>query len=111
MGSLKILISCDPEIPVPPERYGGVERLVDGLVTAYSEKGHEVILLAHPDSTSRDAAKIYSWPAKFSRGLGNVVKNALTLKKVSRIEKPDVIHSFSRLMYLSPTTFSTPLHQ
>ncbi len=107
MEKLKILIPVDPELPVPPPLYGGVERLVDGLITEYNRKGHEVILLAHPDSSSRDAGKIYPWPAGSSRGMVNVIRNALTLKTVSKKEKPDVIHSFARLMYLYPTMFTT----
>ena len=109
MVGLKILILVDPELPVPPPLYGGVERLVDGLVSAYTKSGHEVILLAHSDSSSRDAAKIYPWLAGSSRGLGNVIRNALTLKRVSKREKPDVIHSFARLMYLYPTMFTTQI--
>ena len=99
---MKILITCDPEIPVPPKLYGGVERLVDGLVTAYTKLGHQVILLAHKDSTSEKAVKIYSWKAKHSRGFRNVIQNAIVLFKTYNKEKPDVIHSFSRLLYTYP---------
>jgi glycosyltransferase involved in cell wall biosynthesis len=104
---MKILIPVDPEIPVPPKEYGGVERLVDGLVTAYTRAGHTVVLLAHPDSTARDAAAIHGWPARFSRGWRNVVRNALKLYRVYHLERPDVIHSFARLMYLYPTMFTS----
>jgi len=104
---MKILIPVDPEIPVPPIHYGGVERLVDGLITAYNQMGHEVILLAHEKSTAKDAKKIYAWQVKHSRGWANVFKNAFTLLKVYRKEKPDIIHSFGRLMYLYPTLFTS----
>ncbi len=104
---MKILIPVDPEIPVPPILYGGVERLVDGLITAYSQKGHKVILLANKESTSIYASKKYPWPAIHSRGFLNVIKNALTLFRVAHKEKPDIIHSFGRLMYLYPTMFTT----
>ena len=30
---MKILITVDPEIPVPPEKYCGIERRVDELVS------------------------------------------------------------------------------
>ncbi len=56
---MKILIPVDPEIPVPPKLYGGVERLVDGLIKAYTKLGHEVHLLAHEDSTQKDAKEIF----------------------------------------------------
>ena len=100
---MKILIPVDPEIPVPPIHYGGVERLVDGLITAYRKKGHEVFLLANPNSAAKDASEIYKWDALKSRGVGNVWKNAWKLYKVAQKVKPDVIHSFGRLLYLYPT--------
>lgn len=104
---MKILITCDPEIPVPPKHYGGVERLVDGLIRAYRECGHEVVLLAHRDSTAAFANKIYGWPAFSSRGLKNILLNAFKLLTVYHKEKPDVIHSFSRLLYIYPTLFTS----
>ncbi len=106
---MKILIPVDPEIPVPPIQYGGVERLVDGLITAYRQKGHEVILLAHSKSTSKDAKQIYGWPATHSRGIWNIIKNSFKLLMVSHKEKPDIIHSFGRLLYLYPTMLTTQI--
>ncbi|MHA7943019.1 glycosyltransferase [Formosa sp. 3Alg 14/1] len=98
---MKILIPVDPEIPVPPLLYGGVERLVDGLVNAYTSIGHDVILVAHEDSKSA-YAKIYAWPAKDSRGSLNSFRNSRKLYQVVSKEKPDVIHSFGRLLYMFP---------
>ncbi len=99
---LKILITVDPEIPVPPTNYGGIERIVDGLASEYKKRGYEVILIAHPESRCVGAKKIYGWEKGMSRGVGNVYKNALQLLKIYRSERPDVIHSFSRLLYLYP---------
>ncbi len=99
---MKIILTCDPEIPVPPKLYGGIERIVDGLVKGYSELGHEVYLVAHRDSTSQYAHRIFGWPATESRGLSNVFTNAIFLRKVIKNTKPDFIHSFSRLLYLYP---------
>ena len=31
---MRILMTVDPEIPVPPRTYGGIERIVDALVKA-----------------------------------------------------------------------------
>ena len=100
---MKILIPVDPEIPVPPTNYGGIERIVDALVTAYRKKGHEVYLLANPESSAKDASAIYKWEALESRGFRNVWRNAWKLYEVAKQVKPDVIHSFSRLMYLYPS--------
>ncbi|MDC1505572.1 glycosyltransferase [Winogradskyella sp.] len=106
---MKILITCDPEIPVPPTLYGGVERLVDGLAHAYTAMGHEVYLLANPASTCTAAKEIFAFPALHSRGYGNVIKNALKLYKVAKKVKPDVVHSFSRLLYTYPLLLTTNL--
>lgn len=99
---MKILIPVDPEIPVPPPLYGGVERLVDGLVRAYVASGHQVVILAHPDS-GHDDARVYGWSAVSSRGTSNSLRNALRLFNVCRKEKPQAIHSFCRLLYLYPS--------
>lgn len=99
---MRILLTCDPEIPVPPVLYGGIERIVDGLARGYREKGHEVFLIANPGSTCVSTIRIFSWPALHSRGLNNVLKNMWFLDKVVKEVKPDIIHSFSRLLYGYP---------
>jgi glycosyltransferase involved in cell wall biosynthesis len=99
---LKILLTCDPEIPVPPTLYGGVERLVDGLARGYKNEGHEVYLVANPGSTCIYTKKNYKWPATHSRGVINIIRNAFYLLKVVSKLRPDVIHSFSRLLYGYP---------
>jgi len=104
---MKILITVDPEIPVPPINYGGIERLVDGLVKAYSDLGNEVYLLAHEDSTCKFAKEIFKWEGKNSRNNNDTIKNAKKLKSIYHKIKPDIIHSFARLLYLYPTMFSS----
>jgi glycosyltransferase involved in cell wall biosynthesis len=106
---MRILLTCDPEIPVPPTLYGGVERLVDGLAHAYREQGHEVYLLANPKSSCTAAIEIFHFPALQSRGYSNVAKNALKLYRVAKKIKPDVIHSFSRLLYTYPLLLSSKI--
>ena len=49
---MKILLTADPEIPVPPQGYGGIERIVDSLARVLREWGHTVGLIAHPDLLS-----------------------------------------------------------
>jgi glycosyltransferase involved in cell wall biosynthesis len=104
---VKILVTVDPEIPVPPKEYGGIERIADGLIKEYVANGHTVILLAHPSSTCESANKIIGWDAGQSRGTKNIWKNAKQLLRVVKAEKPDVVHSFSRLLYLYPLFFFT----
>lgn len=99
---MRILVTCDPEIPVPPIKYGGVERLVSGLCIEYSKMGHEVFLVANKQSTEPSAREIFGWNSSHSRGVKNILSNAMQLRKIVRSIKPDVIHSFSRLLYLYP---------
>ncbi len=98
---MKILLTADPEIVVPPVGYGGIERVVDALVREYSQLGHEVGLVAREGSSSR-AAHFYSWPGGSSRGMGNLLRNMNALRKTVRNFRPDVLHSFSRLAYTLP---------
>lgn len=102
---MKILLTVDPEIPVPPKLYGGIERIVDGLAREYKALGHEVALLAHSDSTCQAAQKIYGWRGIKSQGKRDILANALQLHEVYQQEKPDIVHSFSRLLYLYPLIF------
>jgi glycosyltransferase involved in cell wall biosynthesis len=97
---LKIAITADPEIPVPPELYGGIERIIYMLVTGLAEKGHDVTLFAHPDS--KVPCRLVKWNARSSNGIGNIIANAATLLKHTSSGKFDVLHSFSRLAYLLP---------
>lgn len=98
---MRILLTVDPEIPVPPPQYGGIERIVDGIITELRARGHAVGLAAHPESTCPVDA-FYAWPALSSRGGAASLANARRLRTAVRDFEPDVIHSFSRLLYLLP---------
>lgn len=98
---MRILLTADPLIPVPPVGYGGIERIVDSLLREYRTSGHTVALLAHPASTT-PADALFAWPAPAH----NLVRNALALGRAVRRFRPDVIHSFSRLAYLLPVLAS-----
>jgi glycosyltransferase involved in cell wall biosynthesis len=98
---MRIVLTADPEIEVPPRLYGGIERIVDGLVRRLRAQGHRVCLVAKPGSQcSADA--FYGWPGASSLSLSDTLANTWTLWKAVRAFKPDVIHSFSRLAYLTP---------
>jgi glycosyltransferase involved in cell wall biosynthesis len=98
---VRILLTADPEIHVPPELYGGIERIVDALVRHYGKLGHDVGLVAREGSTS-PAARFYPWPAGASRGAGNTLRNMRALGQAARDFNPDILHSFSRLAYMLP---------
>lgn len=98
---MRILLTADPEIPVPPRGYGGIERIVDALVRALRARGHTVGLVAHADSASL-ADERFPWPASRSTSPEGTVRNALALRRAVGRFQPDVLHSFSRLAYLLP---------
>ncbi len=101
---MHVALTVDPEIPVPPELYGGIERIVDLLARGLSDRGHEVTLLAHPDSDT--AGRLRPYPGRQSRDLWDTVQNTLHVGQLA-FNAPDVVHSFGRLGYLIPLL---PLH-
>ncbi|WP_415910731.1 glycosyltransferase [Oleiharenicola sp. Vm1] len=99
---MRLLLTCDPLIPVPPVGYGGIERIVDALIRFYRAAGHEVALLAHAESTAPVDAR-FTWADARIAGAAATLRNALALRRAVRTFRPDVVHSFSRLGYLLPT--------
>lgn len=95
---MKILITADPFIPVPPIHYGGIERILDMLIKEYLEAGHEVTLIGHPDSKPAVGCRFIP----YSSDKDNVIKNGFLITKSYLKYKFDIIHSFSRLLYLFP---------
>src|SRR5579862_6940591 len=98
---MRVLITVDPEFPVPPRAYGGVERIVDGLVRALRQRGYEVGLVAHPASTCR-ADAFYPWEGVRSQSSIDSYRNMRVLRKAVATFKPNVLHSFSRILYMLP---------
>ncbi|MGI4019964.1 MAG: glycosyltransferase family 4 protein [Janthinobacterium lividum] len=100
---MNILLIMDPGIPVPPKLYGGHERLVYLFAEEYRRLGHEVTLLAGPDSII--SGKVYTFG-----------KNNLKRPQSQKIHELiyvwcflffkrnqfDLIHNFGRLLYLLP---------
>ncbi len=97
---MKILVTVDPEIPVPPKFYGGIERIVDRLIHELRKRAHVVALLAHPDSDC-PVDYLRAWPAVSDTPMRHASR-ALTLLRAVQSFRPQVVHSFSRLGYLLP---------
>ncbi len=86
---------------MPPRLYGGIERIVDMLARGLEGRGHEVTLLAHADS--RTAGTLIPWPGRASRDPFDTVRNAAALAAaVVGGGRFDLVHSFSRIAYLTP---------
>jgi glycosyltransferase involved in cell wall biosynthesis len=96
---MRIAITVDPMLPVPPPLYGGVERIMDLLVRGLVDRGHDVTLFAHPDSDV--PCRHVPFRGTDPRDLVDTVRNTLTLSRLA-VSRPDVIHSASRLAYLTP---------
>ncbi len=97
---MRVLLTADPFLPVPPTHYGGIERVIAQLADELVQLGHEVGLLAHPDSTA--PALNFRWPhSKPSNGFAHWRNGRALVDSVRRFQ-PEVVHSFSRLAYLMP---------
>ncbi len=98
---MRLLLTADPEIEVPPRAYGGIERIVDVLVRRLRAAGHEVALVARPGSDC-PADAFFPWPGLSSLSARDTLANGWALRRAVRSFRPDVIHSFSRVAYLLP---------
>lgn len=97
---LRIALTADPELPVPPLLYGGIERIIDMLAQGLARRGHAVTLFAHPDS--KTAGRLVPWPGPTSDSPADGLRNAGTLARHVIGGGFDLVHSFSRIAYLLP---------
>lgn len=100
---MRIAITADPYIPVPPVHYGGIERIIHFLTEHLARRGHEVTLFAHPGSVVPGVRLVpYGVPPHdgFGRRARELVQIGSALWR--RRAEIDVIHSFGRLAALSP---------
>ena len=97
---MRIALTADPELPVPPLHYGGIERIVDMLVRGLAARGHDVTVFAHPDSAT--AGHLVPWPGRSSVSTSDTARNAATLAGAVFAGQFDLVHSFSRIAYLAP---------
>ncbi len=98
---MRILITADPELPVPPRLYGGIERIIDLLIRSLKSRGHTIGLVAHQDSTTK-CDRVFSWKGEHSQDRIDMMRNTYTLWQAIREFKPELVHSYSRIFYLFP---------
>ena len=96
---MKIALTVDPEIPVPPLHYGGIERIVAMLIDEYILLGHQVTVFAHENSTTK--ANLISYPGQSSQSKVDTFRNMQTISAKIYKGNFDILHSFSRLAYMS----------
>jgi glycosyltransferase involved in cell wall biosynthesis len=99
---VKILLVMDPYIKVPPDHYGGIERVIADLADGLARSGHDVTLWAAPGSRVNGRVEAFGREGEWTRWSN--VRNAMTLagRLVGRRSRFDVIHNFGRLAYLAP---------
>ena len=97
---MRILLIADPHIPIPPNQYGGTERIVDLYGKEFTRLGHRVDLIAGRGS-KRFGGNLYIHrsPSKnfFSRAFRKIWFQLLSLFVASNC---DVIYNFGRFDYL-----------
>jgi glycosyltransferase involved in cell wall biosynthesis len=98
---VRILVTADPYLPVPPKYYGGIERIVASLIAGLRQLGHTVGLVAHPESGAQ-VEFLAKWPQLDPRSGTAHVSNTLALRNAVGDFQPSLVHSFSRLLYLVP---------
>jgi glycosyltransferase involved in cell wall biosynthesis len=99
---MRILLLMDPFIPIPPENYGGIERIVYDMATEYTKMGHSVTLVAGPNSKSPGRLITYGKNGQLSHKIN--LKHLYQVYRILRteIKNHDVIHNFGRLAFLAP---------
>lgn len=100
VSRIRILLTADPDLPVPPSLYGGVERVVALLAGGLAARGHDVVLCAHRDS--RPSCSLVPYAASSRSSAATTLRNAATVRRAYARLRPSVVHSFSRLAYLAP---------
>lgn len=97
---MRIAITADPEIPVPPKHYGGIERIVHMLVQGLVTLGHDITLFAHRDSQA--PCRLMPYPVQHSRGSANLLRNLRYVATELLRGNYELVHSFGRLAYVLP---------
>ena len=99
---MRILLLMDPYIKVPPDHYGGIERVVADLADRFARLGHDVTLWAAPGSHVDGRVEPFGREGEWTRWSN--LRNTLTLagRFVRGYGRFDVIHNFGRLAYLAP---------
>ena len=98
--SIRVALTVDPELPVPPLHYGGIERIVDMLARGLVARNYQVTVFAN--SESQTAGQLIPWPGRSSQSKVHTALNAATLARAVFSGKFDIVHSFSRMAYLCP---------
>ena len=98
---MRLLVLADPFLPIPPLHYGGIERIIALLLESARDAGHEIVLLAHPDSQI-EGVRVIPFSGAPRPTLRDQIRNAQLARRTVATFRPDLIHCFARLAYLTP---------
>lgn len=98
--SLRILLLMDPFIPVPPEHYGGIERVIADLGNGLTKRGHKVTLWAAPNSRIDGTVEPFGKTGEWTRWSNIRNTGLITGRFIRERNQFDIVHNFGRLAYL-----------
>ena len=98
---MRLLVLADPFLPIPPRHYGGIERIIASLLRSARDAGHEIVLMAHPDSRV-EGVQLESFCGDLKPRARDFFHNCGRAIRVAASFRPHLIHSFARLAYLAP---------
>lgn len=99
---MRVLLLMDPFIKVPPDHYGGIERVVADLADGLTRAGHEVTLWAAPGSRVNGRVEPFGREGEWTRWSNARNTATLAARFLAGAFRFDVIHNFGRLAYLAP---------
>jgi glycosyltransferase involved in cell wall biosynthesis len=99
---MRIAITADPYLPVPPRHYGGIERVVDFVVRGLVEKGHEVTLFAQAESRTAGRLVPYGTPPHSGWRARATELLELGSELLKRRKQFDAVFSWGRMAALLP---------
>jgi hypothetical protein len=102
-----ILLIADPFISVPPETYGGIERIVDFLAEGLARRGW-ITHLACKSNSNCSVLKIPLQCTKYTHW--NRIINAQRIAQNARKENYSIIHSFHSFGHIDLTALLWPLN-
>jgi glycosyltransferase involved in cell wall biosynthesis len=100
LGPLRILVIADARIPVPPERYGGTERIVALLCDGLAARGHRVTLMAAKGSRDYGRLITHPWAGRKPYPYRAWCKLRFQALSLWVTRNADVVINFGRVDYL-----------
>ena len=99
---MNCLIIMDPYISIPPEHYGGIERVIADVAEVLACRGHQLTLWAAPGSKINGRVESFGREGEWTWWSNVRNMTRLAGRFVVDASRFDVVHNFGRLAYLLP---------